>query len=272
MGYGDQPYLIVFHRDTDNNHVHMVSTRVTRGGRKIDSAFEHVRGSRELNRILQEDEKHRAQLDAGKALGYACSTRAQLRLVLEGMGYQPWEKDGKLVLYRFGEAQFEIEKERIEKLLSGWKPNAARAKQLRAIFNKYRAVYDAAPVREIVNMPGARSGESARFRSDLGDFLHEKFGLELIFHASGDKPPYGYSVVDHAEKRVFKGSEIMRLKELTSEVSATGSRPESNRAGDKAASGSYFPVFRPYFAHDTDDQQIHGPRRRRRKKERGNTR
>ena len=38
----------------------------------------------------------------------------------------------------------------------------------------------------------------------------------MIYHAKDGKPPYGYTIIDHAEKNVFKGGEVISLKELLS--------------------------------------------------------
>ncbi|MGB4400556.1 MAG: hypothetical protein WBJ10_14380, partial [Daejeonella sp.] len=44
--------------------------------------------------------------------------------------------------------------------------------------------------------------------------LKAKFGVQILFHAKDDKPPYGYTILDHARKAVFKGGEVMSLKEF----------------------------------------------------------
>lgn len=269
MGYGDQPYLIVFHNDTPHNHVHIVTTRVNREGKKINSAFEKRRAVAQMNRIMGLDEKHRAQLDAGKALSYICSTQAQLKLVLERMGYRIHDKDGNWALYRSGEKQYTIGAAQVQKSLNNYQPDAKRSAQLKAIFHKYKLQYDATPVRETQKLAGGRTKETADFRSELGDYLLEKFGIELVFHASGDKPPYGYTIIDHTAGQVYKGSEIMRMQAFTEAPKLSAETSEPDIPQEKH---DYQPTLRFYFTDDTDDQQIHGPRRRRQKKARTNTR
>ncbi|NHA02523.1 relaxase/mobilization nuclease domain-containing protein [Mucilaginibacter sp. HC2] len=276
MGYKDQPYILVHHRDTDQSHVHMVSTRVDRAGKKIDSAFEYRRAVNQLNHLLQKDEAHQAQLDAGKALQYQCSTKAQVLLLMEGMGYQVREKDGELLVYKFGRQLFAINEKRVDECLAAFVPDKSQAIRWKAIFDKYRAFYNAVPERSIVSLSGGRTSPTGPFRSDLSDFLRKEFGIELVFHASGNKPPYGYTVIDHLQQRVFKGSEIMKLAVLVGPDSAVLKHgiPESQtvETAGHSAKNTQLTYFRPYLANDIDDQQIHGPRRRRQKKARTNTR
>src|SRR5690606_28206443 len=102
MGYGNQPYLVVFHNDTANSHVHIVTTRVGRDGRKINDSFERLRACEVLERIMGQDTKRAAERDTEKALGYAFATRAQFMMLLESMGYSVDLKDGRYRVSRNG--------------------------------------------------------------------------------------------------------------------------------------------------------------------------
>ena len=53
MGYGNQPYIIFKHEDIDRHHIHIVSTRVTEQGKKINDKFERRR-SKEITRQLEQ--------------------------------------------------------------------------------------------------------------------------------------------------------------------------------------------------------------------------
>jgi hypothetical protein len=221
MGYGDQPYLVVFHKDTENNHVHMVSTRVAKDGRKINAAFEKVRSQRAINKVL------------GYTFGmqYKFSTRAQFLLLLERTGYIGKDPDTEKLNQKI--AQYGIDKGRVAEL-----------KNLLLDHNAY-----------------------PNFRGILKD----RFGLDLVFHSSEGKKPYGYTIIDHLDRHIYKGSEVLPLKlllenqpQFTDSNDAKTANPE-----DFAVSDYIGPIN---ISDDVDDQQIHGMRRRRQQKARTNTR
>ena len=210
MGFEKQPYLVVFHKDTDNNHVHIVSTRIDKQGKKISSAFEHSRGIRNLNTIT-------AKTDIEQALSYNFTTKAQFKMILEAKEYVIIENDGKMQFVRFGEVVDEIDQKTLDlrlaqihqmhnKAASNPEDNArdSRIKQLTAIFHKY-----------LKTLPTALAQESdGTYTSAFAEYLKQNFGVYLIFHAKNGLPPYGYTVLDHAGKYVFKGGDIMGLKHL----------------------------------------------------------
>ena len=191
MSYEKQPYLIFFHKDTDDNHVHIVSTRIDRDGKKISSEYEHVRAIGTMNRIMGLDEKEAIE----KATSYKFSTIAQFKMILESQGYILRGND----VIKFGKKLAEIDYEK----LKFSEPDKHRIAQLKAIFHKYAKQYST-----------ALKKDRDKFSSVFAEHLRHKMGVVLVFHAKDDKPPYGYSIIDHAGKNVFKGSEVMPLKEL----------------------------------------------------------
>ncbi|SHM93001.1 relaxase/mobilization nuclease domain-containing protein [Mucilaginibacter sp. OK098] len=222
MGYGKQPYLIVYHKDTDNNHVHVVSVRVDKQGKKINSAYEKLRAIGNLKEVLGID----------KALGYRFSTRAQFFMVMESLALPGKEVDEKTIHER----------------INNYERPAQRIAELRELFRQLK------------------------HRPDFKDFLSNTYQVEVLFHSAEGKQPYGYSIIDHSQKMVFKGSEVLPLKELLGEnmqsLLATPMKAELEES-DNAIASTIRPVW---IADDVDDQQIHGMRRRRQKKARTNTR
>ena len=77
MGYSGLPTMIYFHKDTDNNHIHMITSRVGWDGKKINDSFEHTRAVSSLNKIMENDITYMAKKDFADALSYVYSNRNQ---------------------------------------------------------------------------------------------------------------------------------------------------------------------------------------------------
>jgi len=235
MGYGQQPYLLIFHKDTDNNHVHIVSTRVDKQGKKIRDSYEQIRGQAQMNIIMGLDEKQIAQAAIAKALTYQFATKAQFMMILESQGYSLKEQEGKLAVFKFGRSQGAIDLPAIAEKLGKYAPDDQRRVQLKALFHKYAAVFDTAVQKK-----------HGVYSSAFAAHLKQKFGVTLLFHASGDKPPYGYTIIDHAGKQVFKGGEIMPLKDLLAMKAVSKEEDRGEFMNDRPAKNSV-----------TDEQTAH---------------
>ncbi len=198
MGYGQNPYLIYYHSDTPNNHVHLVSTRVDPDGNKVDDSFEKIRSQQVLQNIMLEYPKEEAKRIFNKALQYDFSTIAQFKLILEQEGYKVQEDKDQVILIKYGLVQGSFENIPVKKIIKDHVPPKKRMVQLRSIFRKYKKQFEP---------------------KELVPHLKEKFGLEIIFHQKGGHDtPYGYTIIDHAKKEVFKGSQIMLLRDFLSEL------------------------------------------------------
>ena len=195
MGYGEegQPVLIYSHHDTDNNHLHIVTSRIAPDGYKIDHNQERIRSQEVINRIMGENQEQRASDAVKKAFDYRFSTVNQFKAILESSGYECYEKDDSLCIKRDGHVIDTLPMATVQSHLQSFEPDEKRRRQLRAILKKYR--------------------DMTADNDELRALMKEKFGIDLVFHGSKDKP-YGYTIIDHQTKTVFKGGNVWKLSEL----------------------------------------------------------
>lgn len=203
MGYGEQPYILIFHNDTSNHHVHLVSTRVGRDGKKISDRYEKLKAYRVLNQIMGEDQKQQLASHLQKALSYNYSTRAQFMMLLENLGYTLVRKNNVYCINKNETEIGQIQLSKVDERIASYQKDKARLIQIRALIEKYKHSHD----------PSIKYNENGYY-SNLADFLRDQFGLQFVFHGKDGKAPYGYTLFDHAGKAIYKGAEIMVLKEL----------------------------------------------------------
>lgn len=195
MGYGQdgQPLLVYAHRDTDNNHIHIVTSRVAPDGSKINDSQERIRSQKAIDKILGRDAAKKAEKDLDRAKGYKYSSMAQFKALLSSMGYESYIKDDTLYIKKQGTAQLKIKVDEITETFSEKNRSRQRQREIKALLLKYRDVN--------TDIKG------------LQEDLKRNFGIDLIFFGRKDSP-YGYIVIDHHNKQVFHGGHILRLELL----------------------------------------------------------
>nr|WP_307724004.1 relaxase/mobilization nuclease domain-containing protein [Empedobacter brevis] len=232
MGYGNQPFLIVFHNDTESSHVHIVSTRVDKQtGKKINDSYEKLKAQRALANVMEKMYGINNVENINKLLSYRTGSLKQLELLLERHGF-------RLAQNKEDQIKWDILKNGVcEKTIYGNqfvfdnRKNDARTKQIRAILSKYKElcsnkVFKVEDRRKQDSMlPKEKQDEDWKpkieFESELQKKLREVFGIDIVFHHKDTKNPFGYTVVDHKTKAVYKGSEIMKMNDLFEFTSET---------------------------------------------------
>ena len=227
MGYGQQPYLVVFHKDTENNHVHIVSTRVDKNtGKKINDSFERLKSQQALAKAMEKvlGTNHQATIE--KLLQYRFSNLQQLEMLLTRNGFKVVQREnnpnqmdilhnGVVQKTLFSDKLHYQEKQKGDKCI----------KQIKAFIDKYKEMYSNKVFRVIDDR--AEQGLYARdilpqepippqieYVSELQEKLRQIFGIDIVFHFKDDKQPFGYTLIDNKNQQVYKGSEIVKMKDI----------------------------------------------------------
>ncbi len=195
MGYAEpgQPLLVYSHYDTDNTHLHIVTSRIAPDGRKIAHDHERRRSQEAIDRILGMNRKKETGKDVDAAMQYTFSTFAQFKAVMSSLCYEAYQKDGTSFIKRGGKVWQKLPLSEIESLYQSGYRDRTRCRQLRSILKKYRDV--------------------SMNKEELQKELKAMFGIDLVFFGKKDKP-YGYMLVDHANKTVTNGARVLAMDEL----------------------------------------------------------
>jgi len=303
MGYEKQPYMLVFHKDTSNNHIHIVSTRIDENGKKINDSYEKIRAYQVLNQLIDLNEKKQIDKDIERALSYNFSTRPQFMMLLECQGYSLQLDGDKYKISKYGVQHGTVDLALVDARRKTYKKDIDRLAQLRAIIEKYSKIHNPAVVPVSKPVPKGVIAKPTGYTSDLAEELSTKLGLQILFHGQPGMPPYGYTVIDHSRnhKSVYKGGELMPLGKLidptkflannfqepiiemlqsveaerdieglpAQSVEQTDTTPAFN--GEYEAT-SFLPEISLDLADDIDDEAILGRNRQRKRKARTNTR
>ena len=232
MGYGNQPFIVVFHNDTENNHIHIVSTRVDKTtGKKINDSYEKLKAQKALINIKERIYGKNYLETINNLLSYKIGSPKQLELLMERNGF-------KVVKNTNDENALDILKNGVrERTINGNQlvfnnpKNDNRAKQIKAILTKYKdlcsnKVFKVEDRRHLEKMlPEEKQKEDWKpkieFESELQKKLRDVFGIDVVFHHKDELLPFGYTVIDHKTETIYKGSDIMKMNDLfefTSEI------------------------------------------------------
>ena len=250
FGAEHNPYFIYFHRDTENNHVHILGTRVKPNGTLLSDHQDFRRLNECLNRIVQKDQFQ----DMNELLSYSFQTEGQLMNIIREFGFttgENKEEPDKVIFYHGGAEAFKanladltarnaVSKDDRKKMER--REDASR--QLKAIFFKYREqslmlsgtkdesqkkVGRAKNRKDLMKPDGQLKSDIARLTDASGkrlgkeeqqqllwflQQLRSKFGVSIIFQKDRNGAIRGYGIVDHTRKIALNGSEVMKLADI----------------------------------------------------------
>ena len=255
LGYEGQPQVFWVHNDTANTHIHAATVTVSvKNGQWIDNYYEGRRARRILDQLRGVNTKN----DIDKLLDYKFDNYNQFMNLLKDSGYRCHHDTGNQIIdiYRNRDLVGSVSQAELDNrvALSG-----SKKEDYKPLINKLKKMIKDHRRRSLKMNPGddpikistkndkqhtvtmqLKDINNSRFKGDSGvdmegeckaqfkQFLLDlkrELGLAIVFSRARDGRVNGYTLIDHKDKIVFKGSDIMDLQQLLN--------PEWNRKKEK---------------------------------------
>ncbi len=263
LGYKDQPQVFWVHNDTANTHIHGASVTVSvKNGLWIDNWKE----GRRARRIMDQLRGVSTMNAVDKLLEYKFENREQFKSLLISTGYRCHldEQNSCYDIYRGHELIGSVSTEELDARIAANGKNKDTQKDvitsLRGILLDRRRrslkMNVTAPIK--VNTKDGEhtvtrtlSEVKTRFNGDKGidiegehktQFkkflmdLKKELGISIVFSQYQDGKTKGYTLIDHKDGLVFKGSDVVDLQKLLNPDWRKGQEKDTVLSADDAAS------------------------------------
>lgn len=215
MGYENQPYMLFFHKDSQNNHVHLVSTRVQRSGMRMDRDFEKIKGYEALNEVMGRQEQKRAERTIQELLGYSFYHAEDFAHALRAQGYFLRRTPDSYLVFQYCSKRAEIPLELLIAKSAQYQNDQQALQKLKDIIVQCKKVADPMPRPVKINLAGGRQSTTPRMSSPLAELLLREYGLQLLYHGGTVKSSAGYTLVDPHNRIIYSGGDLVPITEVT---------------------------------------------------------
>lgn len=221
-GYGKQPYVVIFHRDTQHNHVHIVSTRISvETGHKLKDYYELLTLHESLVKALKSAQGIDLKARANELLNYHYGSIADLDILLSlnkfKLQYSKRNEDymvryglGTLVRRREEEIFFtkQLSFSRMQEIEDLFEREKLHASNL--VFGTIKRKRSSAYIRDVVYKKGAKN-TFIRFRSELMYRMKSLHQLDFILNMNHKTKNLEGTLIDHKTSSVFGPEYTERL-------------------------------------------------------------
>ena len=210
MGFEKQPYMIFFHKDTQNRHIHIVSTTIRMDGSKISDEFNYSKALGALNKLLGLDSLEEFKLKISQMMEYKYSCLSDFQLLLRQNGYKSFLSDGMLKICRYGKVFLKLKEKVVREFVLTNAFDKYRIAEIESLISQTSECYDKTWYPIYKSNKAIRNNPVIAHRSELSEYLKIKHNLELIYQLN-KKSLVSVIVIDRLSKNVFTSPRILSL-------------------------------------------------------------
>ena len=210
MGFEKQPYMIFFHKDTQNRHIHIVSTTIRMDGSKISDEFNYSKALGALNKLLGLDSLEEFKLKISQMMEYKYSCLSDFQLLLRQNGYKCFLSDGMLKICRYGKVFLRLKEKVVKEFMLTNAFDKYRIAEIESLISQTSECYDKTWYPIYKSNKAIRNNPVIAHRSELSEYLKIKHNLELIYQLN-KKSLVSVIVIDRLSKNVFTSPRILSL-------------------------------------------------------------